>query len=51
MNIRGGYEPKNNFDDNVLEEILYDPMEDIDIYFPLIEENEVENIIKNEPKE
>ena len=50
MKIRGGYKPKNNFDDDIVQEELFDPMSDIDFDFPLLEEIELEDIIQNEPK-
>ena len=45
------YRPKNNFDEDVIIEERIDPREEeIDKYFSIIEECELEALIRNEPR-
>ena len=50
MKFKNVYEPKNNFDDDIIIEYDTEPIEDIDIYFSYIEEAELEEQIKYEPR-
>ena len=51
MKIRGGYEPKNDFDeyDVILKEEPIDPISEIDFFFPIMEDTELDDIVENEP--
>lgn len=50
MKFKNVYEPKSNFDDDIIIECDTEPIEDIDIYFPCTEEAELEEQIKYEPR-
>ena len=50
MKFRNIYQPKDNFDDDIIIEEDTEPTEDIDIYFPDTEEAELEEQIKYEPR-
>lgn len=50
MKFRNIYQPKDNFDDDIVIEEDIEPIEDIDIYFPDAEEAELEEQIKYEPR-
>ena len=50
MKFRDIYQPKDKFDDDIIIEYDTEPIEDIDIYFPLFEELELEEQIKHEPR-
>ena len=50
MKFRNIYQPKDNFDDDIVIECDTEPIEDIDIYFPDTEEAELEEQMKYEPR-
>lgn len=50
MKFRSVYQPKDNFDDDIIIEEDIEPIEDIDIYFPDTEEAELEEQMKYEPR-
>ena len=50
MKFKNIYQPKDKFDDDIIIEYDIEPIEDIDIYFPLLEEVELEEQIKHEPR-
>ena len=50
MKFRNIYQPKDNFDDDIIIEEDTEPIEDIDIYFPDTEEAELEEQMKYEPR-
>lgn len=50
MKFRSIYQPKDNFDDDIIIEEDTEPTEDIDIYFPDTEEAELEEQMKYEPR-
>lgn len=50
MKFKDTYQPKDKFDDDIIIEYDIEPIEDIDIYFPLLEEVELEEQIKHEPR-